>query len=499
MRDTKVNSINIGVLSTKSLNPSAQSSTFNPLGSSQIGNPKRSSPRITRGSIAISAFLSVFGSFGSTSLVEASFPTRESSNVAGAIVAAGVGVSADEEGSVGDVVGEALYNSKNQKLLGGQGGQALVARLENQIIESYPSFESDTFFQNIRSLATRSDALTRYFPIKPKDSVGKVLARELGGKVTYNGPSGQKEGGFKIAVIGEDNKPAPLPPFPQSYDSLVRLSDGVVEQVVVDSSHDEIGWLLIGAPAESERAFRSLMAIMHKRGDVNKLAAFLDAHRIERSGKNSGFETYYQAYDRTAGTNEGQFYYDGMREVIKREGLGTTQSDFTSLILQYRQYKELLTAVAYSILLPPDVKLPGTSARYDYDSVQHFSSFVPGQESTRTRQYSLRHQINILLELNQGDIEPVAEFVAKVLENNPVPMKFGETYNPVTPLMDAFFSEARRLRADLRGQNKQLLYPESDLKVVFDAYSAKAQARANAIRIPALAEAKKRGLKLGDF
>ncbi|MBL8751311.1 MAG: hypothetical protein JNK78_19295 [Planctomycetes bacterium] len=142
------------------------------------------------------------------------------------------------------------------------------------------------------------------------------------------------------------------------------------------------------------------------RGDT--FAAFLHSWR-------NGDESFYEALDRTAGTPDSVFFYDAMLHDFtaqfahrdRPETAGPTRSlqaahdALHEAFLQYRRYRSFREAVAYSLVLPPEVPLPPLLRRFD---------------EAPAGSYAVRAQVLMLRELFAGD---VAKVVAVVVESAP--------------------------------------------------------------------------------
>lgn len=179
-------------------------------------------------------------------------------------------------------------------------------------------------------------------------------------------------------------------------------------------------------------------------------AQFLEAWR---NGGPYGDESFYEALDRTVGTDEETFFYDAMladfvgkfaKEEGKRWNLGERHDNNQQCFLSYRQYRGLIEAVAYSLALAPDVPLPGRLARYDYPSVSGGA-------------YSLRHQIDIQLAANHGDAAAVVEWVREFLAANPPPEKLWLNYAPTQRIGEQFLAEVPDFTTKVEQSTDELL------------------------------------------
>ncbi len=194
-----------------------------------------------------------------------------------------------------------------------------------------------------------------------------------------------------------------------------------------------LAWLVEGVTSDAELAIASLERAMDidRKGDA--LFAFLDFWR-------NNDESFYEALDRTAGSPEGVFHYDAMlfqygdkfftAEERKDPGFMKNTRDFThdkfhDSFLTIRKYKSLIEAIAYSLVLPPDIALPPRLSRFDFSAVSGTS-------------LSVRDQIVILLANANGDVLKVVEFVTAMFKAYPMPDRLAshDGYNPVDVLAD---------------------------------------------------------------
>lgn len=194
--------------------------------------------------------------------------------------------------------------------------------------------------------------------------------------------------------------------------------------------------LLHGCLPETELALAMLQRELDvdERGD--QLALFLDSWRNQGP---DGDESFYEALDRTAGTPKEVFFYDAMlgefvAEFAAQEGkrwnLGTRHDRLQQAFLSYRQYRGMIEAASYALLLPPAAALPGRLKRYDYQSVS------PGA-------LSFRHQVDLLVEFHDGEVDRVIAFLKQFLEDNPMPEEPWGVHDPIGSFARAFLAQAR--------------------------------------------------------
>jgi hypothetical protein len=238
------------------------------------------------------------------------------------------------------------------------------------------------------------------------------------------------------------------PPKPQDLSLATRLES-----------------LLKGARPDRELCLAGIQRVLDVSPRPDAYAQFLDSWR--NRGPN-GDESFYEALDRTAGTSEEVFFYDAMlgdfvgrfaAEEGKTWGLEERHDRNQSCFLAYRQYRGLIEAVAYSVLLPPDVPLPTRLARYDH-----------GNQPVGL--YTLRDEIDMLLEHEGGDVAKVVEMFRAFLEANPPPEKLWDGYEPIV----AFSAKFKALVPELIDRSK--LSTDDLLKQA----RARRQALADAVR-----------------
>ena len=215
-----------------------------------------------------------------------------------------------------------------------------------------------------------------------------------------------------------------------------RFGMGIVEPVH-DSRRDReraarevpVGLAVSGMLPGTDVALAEMLRQLDTDASADYFIAFLESWR-------NGSETFYEALDRTAGTQEGVFFYDamlgdfvqvcaktgqpGVREL--RRGHDVAHGALHRGFLAYRQYRALREAVALTMLLPPDHPLPNRLARY---------------EQTIAGGYSVREQALMLLAVH--DYNPAAVIDALVRTAKPMPQPlWSQPYDAVTPFGDLY-------------------------------------------------------------
>lgn len=190
--------------------------------------------------------------------------------------------------------------------------------------------------------------------------------------------------------------------------------------------------------------FELLVASIERELDIDKgadeYALFLESWR---NGGPHGDESFYEALDRSAGTQEAPFFYDAMLADFvmkfaavegKRWDLQTRHDKNQNMFLAYRQYRGFIEASAYALVLPSDEKLPARLARYDYESAGQYL-------------LSLRHQIDVLVELNGGEVGKVIDELKAFIAARPLPAQLWNGYEIAAQFSESFGERAKEFPA----------------------------------------------------
>lgn len=177
---------------------------------------------------------------------------------------------------------------------------------------------------------------------------------------------------------------------------------------------------LLGMPPDTDRVLAALLRQLDNDPSGDRFAAFLHAWK-------NGRESFYEALDRTSGTKDSVFFYDVMLGDFRSTftGHGDQGSDVLRSLqgahdalhdafLAYRQYRGFREAVAYSLVLPPSVSLPQRLSRYEEK--------VAGG-------YSLREQVEMVLALEGGEPQKVAQAIVATAPGLPQPL-WNAAYDP---------------------------------------------------------------------
>lgn len=179
--------------------------------------------------------------------------------------------------------------------------------------------------------------------------------------------------------------------------------------------------LLLGMLPDADLAAAYLEARMDTDRSADDFMLFLELWR-------NGDESFYEALDRTAGTQDSVFFYDAMLgDYVSAFGRGKTDAAkqikksldaahdaLHESFLRYRQYRAFREALALSMVLPPDVPLPAHLRRY---------------EEKGQGQYSLRQQATMVLAVHDYDPRKVAALVAETAPPLPKPL-WSAPYDP---------------------------------------------------------------------
>lgn len=179
--------------------------------------------------------------------------------------------------------------------------------------------------------------------------------------------------------------------------------------------------MLLGTLPDADVVAADLQARMDHDRSADDFMRFLELWR-------NGDESFYEALDRTAGTQDSVFFYDAMLgDYVSEFGRGKTEAAkqikksldaahdaLHDSFLRYRQYRAFREAVALSLVLPPDVPLPPRLRRY---------------EEKGQGQYSLRQQVAMVLAVQGWDPRRVAARIKETAPPLPSPL-WSASYDP---------------------------------------------------------------------
>jgi hypothetical protein len=218
---------------------------------------------------------------------------------------------------------------------------------------------------------------------------------------------------FGVGTIAQrDGKPLPAPapaPKPGSKPAAKPSKASAPDLVPLHQA-------LLGGTPDADKAVAALLQQLDHDHGADAFAAFLQSWR-------NGDESFYEALDRTAGSKDGVFFYDAMLGDFRTHfGRGKDGAQVGSSLQQahdalheaflvYRNYRAFREAVAWSLVLPPDVPLPARLARYE--------AKVPGA-------YSLRQQVLMVDAALDHDVAKVVAAVNDGASALPTPLWSGK-------------------------------------------------------------------------
>lgn len=173
---------------------------------------------------------------------------------------------------------------------------------------------------------------------------------------------------------------------------------------------------LLGAAPDADKALAVLLQRLDHDQGADAFAAFLQSWRNDD-------ESFYEALDRTSGTKDSVFFFDVMLDDFRGTfgqgkgaaalggGLQGAHDALHDAFLTYRQYRAFREAIAWSLVLPPDIALPTRLARYEQK--------VAGA-------YSLRQQVVMVAAALDHDLTKVVAAVQDGAPALPQPLWAGK-------------------------------------------------------------------------
>lgn len=201
---------------------------------------------------------------------------------------------------------------------------------------------------------------------------------------------------------------------------------------------------LLGYAPDADLALAVLMQRLDQDAAGDAFAAFLQSWR-------NGDESFYEALDRTAGTKDSVFFFDAMLGdfTVKfgghgadrlRGGLQQQHDALHAAFLAYRQYRGFREAIAWSLVLPPDVPLPKRLARY---------------EEKASGGYSLREQVAMVAMTYDDDPEALLAAILRTTPKLPQPVWSGP-HDPY-PAWNALVAERQATMVERAGSTDRWL------------------------------------------
>ena len=201
---------------------------------------------------------------------------------------------------------------------------------------------------------------------------------------------------------------------------------------------------MAGIVPDADKALAVLLRRLDRDTRGDDFAAFLHSWR-------NGTESFYEALDRTAGTKESVFFYDAMLgdftacfsgkgEQRLTGGLQQAHDALHDAFLAYRQYRGFREAVAWTLVLPPDVALPTRLRRYEEKT--------PGS-------YSLRQQVLMVAAAFDHDLEKLIDTIVEDAPPLPQPI-WAKAYDPY-PKWNARFQSLQARMIERAGSTDEFL------------------------------------------
>lgn len=173
---------------------------------------------------------------------------------------------------------------------------------------------------------------------------------------------------------------------------------------------------LLGSCPDADKVVAVLLQQLDHDHGGDAFAAFLQSWR-------NGDESFYEALHRTAGTKDSVFFYDvmlgdfrthfgkGKDAAAVGSSLQKAHDALHEAFLVYRNYRAFREAVAWSLVLPPEVPLPPRLARY---------------EAKAAGTYSLRQQVVMVAAALDHDLGKVVAMVNDGAQALPQPLWTGK-------------------------------------------------------------------------
>jgi hypothetical protein len=200
---------------------------------------------------------------------------------------------------------------------------------------------------------------------------------------------------------------------------------------------------LRGLVPDADKVVAAIMQMLDTDASADDYAAFLESWRNEH-------ESFYEALDRTSGTEEAVFFFDAMLndftseftskgDVLRQGGLQEAHDALHAAFLSYRQYRGFREAVAWSLVLPPDLPLPPRLARYE----------------AKQGGYSLREQVVMASSALDHDYEKLVTAILQKAPRLPRPLWAGQ-YDPF-PAWNAMFKALLPTMIERAGNSDEFL------------------------------------------
>jgi len=231
-------------------------------------------------------------------------------------------------------------------------------------------------------------------------------------------------------IVRRDGKPLPASPAATAGKPPKKPGDAKGADLV------PLHQALLGSCPDADKVVAALLQQLDLDHGGDAFAAFLQSWR-------NGDESFYEALDRTAGSKDSVFFYDVMLGDFRTHfgkgkdagAVGTSlQAAHDALheaFLVYRNYRAFREAIAWSLVLPPDVPLPPRLARYE--------AKVEGS-------YSLRQQVVMVTAALDHDLGKVVAMVNDGAVALPQPLWTGK-HDPYATWVPRFAAQQEAMIA----------------------------------------------------
>lgn len=255
-----------------------------------------------------------------------------------------------------------------------------------------------------------------------------------------------------IEPVGGDKgaKPAPAAHATKAKDKGTGKDKDTAEPAAAERDPIDMQQALLGCLPGSDRALAAIERDLDGDARGDGYAAFLQSWR-------NGQESFYEALDRTSGTKDSVFFFDAMLDDFRGQfggghgsaklagGLQAAHDALHEAFLAYRQYRGFREAVAWSLVLPPDLPLPARLQRY---------------EQAPAGSYSLRQQVVMVAAVLDHDHAALAKAIADGAPPLPEPI-WSAGYDPY-PAWNALFRGKLDAMIDRAGSSDAFLQRAQD-------------------------------------
>lgn len=295
-----------------------------------------------------------------------------------------------------------------------------------------------------KASARRAEALSERRPKKKPPKRGRAPDPGLPVSVFY------------VFGLGTIQPPGAAPRAPEKKRSAAaraaaKKRAAAVRKTIVHTA-------LQGMLPESDHAVAAMLRRLDSDTAADRFAAFLQAWR-------NGEESFYEALDRTAGTEKSVFYFDVMLDdyvtlfrppgtsvgeetlAARQKSLDAAHGSLHGSFLAYRQYRAFREAVALALVLPPSRPLPPQLSRY---------------EKAPAGTYSLRDQVVMVLAIEGYDPLAVVDLIKSSAPPLPKPL-WSAQYDPYTAWNVIFRERIEKMIAETSSTDAHLAKARAQL------------------------------------